>query len=80
MAELILFGTAGCHLCDEAEILLLQAGVSFETRDIMDDEQAQQSYAIRIPVLLHLATGMEIGWPFDAQQLDDFIRSLTWRF
>ena len=74
MADFILFGTDGCHLCEEAEALLLEAGLSFETRDIIDDEQAQQLYAVRIPVLLHPETGRELGWPFDAQQLSKFVR------
>lgn len=74
MADLILFGTEGCHLCEDAEALLLQAGLSFETRDIMDDEQAQLRYAIRIPVLLNPKTGQELGWPFDAQQINGFVR------
>jgi glutaredoxin len=74
MADLILFGTEGCHLCEEAEALLVQAGLSFETRDIIDDEQAQQRYAVRIPVLLNSETGQELGWPFDVQQLSEFVR------
>jgi glutaredoxin len=74
MADLILFGTEGCHLCEEAEALLVQAGLSFETRDIIDDEQAQQRYAVRIPVLLNSETGHELGWPFDTRQLNEFVR------
>lgn len=74
MTDFILFGTEGCHLCEEAEALLLEAGLSFETRDIIDDEQAQQLYAVRIPVLLHTDSGKELGWPFDAQQLSEFVR------
>lgn len=73
MADLILFGTAGCHLCEEAEHLLLQTGVSFQMQDIIEDEQAQQDYAIRIPVLLHRQSGRELGWPFDARQVQDFL-------
>jgi hypothetical protein len=48
--------------------------LSFETRDIIDDEQAQQRYAVRIPVLLNSETGQELGWPFDVQQLSEFVR------
>ena len=73
MADFVLFGTEGCHLCEEAEQLLLQTDVNFEKRDIMADEQALQCYAIRIPVLLNQASGLELAWPFDMQQLEDFI-------
>lgn len=72
MADFVLFGTEACHLCEEAEQLLLQAGLVFEKQDIMADEQAMQRYAIRIPVLLHQPSGLELGWPFEAQQLRDF--------
>ncbi len=73
MADFLLFGTEGCHLCEEAEKLLLQAGLSFDKQDIIDDEQAQVLYAIRIPVLRHLLNGLELDWPFDAQRLRRFI-------
>ncbi len=73
MADFILFGTEACHLCEEAEALLLQAGLRFEKQDIICDEQAQQRYAIRIPVLLHCASELELGWPFDAEQLRCFV-------
>lgn len=73
MADFILFGTEACHLCEEAEALLLQAGLCFEKQDIINDEQAQQRYAIRIPVLLHRASRLELGWPFDAEKLGRFV-------
>jgi len=72
MADFILYGTEGCHLCEEAEALLLQAGLDFEKQDIMDDKQAQQLYAVRIPVLQHRHSLLELGWPFDSQQLHKF--------
>jgi hypothetical protein len=72
MAEFTLFGTEGCHLCEEAEQLLVQAGLAFDKQDIIDDEQAQQRYAIRIPVLLYQKGGFELDWPFDTQQILDF--------
>lgn len=69
----ILYGTEGCHLCEDAEQLLLRAGLSFDKQDIMADEQWQQRYAIRIPVLLHLPSGLELGWPFDTERVQDFL-------
>lgn len=76
MAGLILYGTEACHLCDEAELLLRQHGLDFEKRDIIDDEHAQQRYAIRIPVLRDDASGLELGWPFDASAIADFVARL----
>lgn len=77
MADYILFGTEGCHLCEEAEQLLSQSGVSFEKRDIIDDEKAQERYAIRIPVLLHGPSGLELSWPFDDQKVGSFTVSTS---
>lgn len=73
MTDLFLFGTQGCHLCEEAEELLVQAGLNFEKQDIIDDEKAQELYAVRIPVLLHKPSGLELNWPFDAQQIRLFL-------
>ncbi|MGR8931501.1 MAG: glutaredoxin family protein [Gammaproteobacteria bacterium] len=73
MAEYILFGTEGCHLCEEAEALLQQVGVTFQSRDILFNEQDQQRYGVRIPVLLHGASGMELSWPFSEQSVRDFV-------
>lgn len=71
MAGFVLFGTEGCHLCEEAEHLLFQAGMLFAKCDIIDDEALQQRYALRIPVLRH-ANGQELDWPFDTERLQAF--------
>lgn len=76
MADLVLFGTEGCHLCEDAEHLLLQAGLNFEKQDIVNNDEAMQRYAIRIPVLLHTPSGLELCWPFNTLQLQDFISQL----
>ena len=73
MADFVLYGTEGCHLCEDAEHLLLQAGVGFDAVDIINDESAQQRYAVRIPVLLHRQSEAELGWPFDEPMLRKFL-------
>ncbi len=66
-AALVLLGTRGCHLCDQAEALLRQASAArslhWEYRDIALDEALVSRYGERIPVLL-LPDGRELGWPF----------------
>lgn len=52
-----LYGTLGCHLCDEAKNLLQQAlmvkDFTYETIDIIDLPESQmQSLADKIPVLM----------------------------
>ncbi len=74
MKNLILLGTLGCHLCEEAALIL--AGfeqINIENIDIAEQEQWQEKYAIRIPVLYHAETKKELGWPFSADQVQAFI-------
>ncbi|HEY0961097.1 MAG TPA: glutaredoxin family protein [Pseudomonadales bacterium] len=74
-ASLYLYGTAGCHLCEQAEALLepfVRAGVfRFEVIDISTDDALVERYGIRIPVLAVEADGrtLELGWPFDQAQV-----------
>lgn len=64
---LTLYGTPGCHLCEEAEALLRQAAgaraIEWRYVDIALDDALVARYGIRIPVLL-TASGQELGWPF----------------
>lgn len=76
MADFVLYGTEGCHLCDDAERLLLLASVNFDAVDIINDQSAQQRYAIRIPVLMHRQSGSELGWPFDEPMLRIFLAGI----
>ena len=61
-----LYGTAYCHLCDEAEAILRDSGIAADYVDIADDDDLLEMYGIRIPVLRREDTGAELGWPFDA--------------
>lgn len=71
MEHLILFGTSACHLCEEAEVILLhlkEAGLnfSFEKVDIAEDDSLFKTYGLTIPVLRDSA-GTEINWPFTGE-------------
>lgn len=69
---LVLYHSAGCHLCEQALALLEAADVPFVQQEIIDDEQLLLRYRERIPVV---AVGTnELGWPFDDEQLAQFIR------
>ncbi len=77
---LILLGTSGCHLCEEAEQLLANldpASVEIDIIDIAEQTEWQEQYAIRIPVLFNKQTGLEIGWPFTEAQIRNFIREIN---
>ena len=78
MIELILLGTSGCHLCEQAELILSACEhVNIENIDIAEQEQWQEKYAIRIPVLYHPETKKELGWPFSQGQVQVFIKELV---
>jgi hypothetical protein len=72
--RLVLFGTSGCHLCEQAEEII-QSCVpeSVETIDIAEQQQWQERYAIRIPVLYDQASQQELGWPFGQAEVIEFV-------
>ncbi|MDD2725235.1 MAG: glutaredoxin family protein [Methylovulum sp.] len=77
--KLLLLGTAGCHLCEEAEAIIATLSpdaVSVERVDIAEAEHWQARYAIRIPVLYHPETTSELCWPFGQAELHQFIEAL----
>ncbi len=75
MNQLILYYTEFCHLCDEAEALVLAAGLSesLEKIEIDDDPGLLERYEIYIPVLKRSDNQQELFWPFDQQQLAAFL-------
>ncbi|NMP15263.1 glutaredoxin family protein [Thalassotalea sp. Y01] len=71
-----LYGTEGCHLCDDAQALcdMVLSNQGYRLVDIVDDEKLVELYATSIPVLEHLPSHVALYWPFDFQQLQEFIR------
>ena len=49
--SLVLYGRPGCHLCDEARVVLERIGHPFEEVDIESDEVLLARYLERIPVI-----------------------------
>ncbi len=76
MLKVVLLGTSGCHLCEEAELIITQCELTVELVDIAEQEQWQEKYAVRIPVLYHPETQKELGWPFTQEQLQQFMDEL----
>jgi glutaredoxin len=75
-AELILYSTWGCHLCEEAEQLLTAAGLQqrYHLVDIVDDDSAFARYRTLIPVLR--LGEKELCWPFDAAELASWLKDV----
>ena len=68
-----LYGTSCCHLCDEADAVLREAGIVAEHIDIADDDSLLRKYGTRIPVLRRTDNGAELGWPFDVASVVQFL-------
>ena len=49
--SLVLYGRPGCHLCDEARVVLERIGHPFEEVDIESDDELLTRYLERIPVI-----------------------------
>ncbi len=82
MIQLLLFGTSGCHLCEQAEQVIKEClpdnlDLAIETIDISGQEQWEEQYSLRIPVLYHPETKKDLGWPFNQWQVKEFINELT---
>ena len=78
--KLILFGTLGCHLCEDAEQIIASCDLNqceIESIDIAEHEQWQEKYAIRIPVLYHSQSKQELSWPFTALDVNTFFNQLS---
>lgn len=70
MSNIVLYGTLGCHLCEEAEEWLRHffGDVGLTHIDIADDEQLVNQYGLRIPVLSNGV--IEADWPFNEAKVD----------
>ncbi|WP_336368113.1 glutaredoxin family protein [Marinobacter sp. C2H3] len=75
--ELRFYTTAGCHLCELAEALMVNtpmpAPVPVSVVDIAESPALLERYSTRIPVLQRTDTGAELGWPFNRDQLLVFL-------
>ena len=71
--HITLYTTAGCHLCDLADVILLALPTHYQVEitytEIGDDDELVKQYGIRIPVL-QFSDGSEIGWPFEQDDIE----------
>jgi glutaredoxin len=51
-ARLVLYSRPGCHLCDDARVVLERIGEPFEEIDIESDDELHRRYLERIPVIV----------------------------
>ena len=48
---LVLYGKPGCHLCDDARVVLESVGAPYAEVDITSDDALHAAYLERIPVV-----------------------------
>jgi glutaredoxin len=51
MARLVMYSRPGCHLCDDARVVLQRIGEPFDEVDIDSDDELFKRYLERIPVV-----------------------------
>ena len=77
MKKLKFFTTEGCHLCEQAVLILDELHDRFifemEIVDIATEEDLVQKYGLSIPVLLNIENNEVLYWPFDR---DDVVNLL----
>jgi len=74
-----LYTTAGCHLCDLAEAVLLTLPTHYQLEithtEIGDSDELVARYGIRIPVV-KFSDDTEIGWPFEQHDIESKLTQL----
>lgn len=69
--SVILYYTDGCHLCDDAILLIEQLSLNYQKVDIVDSQALVDLYGTLIPVVEN-EQGATLNWPFSIQQLQAF--------
>ena len=76
--HLHLYSTSHCHLCEQAESILVDLALSHDLSwtviEITDDANLLARYELSIPVLARLDKSHEIAWPFNEDQVLDLIK------
>ncbi|MCU4674451.1 glutaredoxin family protein [Catenovulum sp. 2E275] len=79
MSDLILYGTEGCHLCDDAQQVLNRLGI-LEQVSLLDialqdnSEDLIAQYGEKIPVLLDTPSQQTLCWPFDEASVLNWLK------
>lgn len=71
--QLILYGTLGCHLCEDAERVLQALALTYKTIDIIDDNRLLEKFATSIPVLEGDGKTY-LYWPFNENQVTFWLK------
>lgn len=77
--QLALYSTSHCHLCEQAEDLLVLAAknndIEWNVIEITEHLELLTRYEVKIPVLQRLDNFAEICWPFDTADIIRLLKS-----
>jgi glutaredoxin len=76
MTTIHLYTTAGCHLCELAQDMLIDLDCHIRYVEIGDDDDLVSQYGVRIPVL-KFTDNSEFDWPFNQQDIKAKIQLLS---
>ena len=51
-SKLVLYGRPNCPLCEEARLVLMTAGMTFEEVDVSTDESLEKEYGTMVPIVM----------------------------
>ena len=71
--KLLLYTLVGCHLCEQVADMLHGMGIGCTPVEIDTDPELEEKYGISIPVLRRLDTGRELFFPFNEEQVLNFL-------
>ncbi len=75
--SLTLYGTLGCHLCEDAlaiiHPLLHTLDLALVERDIASSDELVARYGVRIPVVQLENSPRDLSWPFDAEDVKAYV-------
>jgi len=74
-SSLTLYYTDGCHLCDDAMVLLDQLNLTYQKVDVVETASLVELYGTLIPVVEN-ESGSTLNWPFSIQQLQKFTSNM----
>jgi glutaredoxin len=72
--QVLLYSTDGCHLCEDALKLCKSLELSPTVIDIVEDDDLVHLYGEHIPVLLVEREEQALFWPFDAEQIKQYLK------
>ena len=73
---LTLYTTLGCHLGLLQQAQAQGRTMTIQEVEISDSDDLMNLYGIRIPVIKTDRAEAELGWPFDARELTQFLDSV----